>query len=229
MASCREAITDKTAAILLEPIQGEGGIVPATSEFMTGIRALCDEKNILMLCDEVQCGMGRTGAWFAYQHYDVKPDALSLAKALGNGFPIGALSTSPKLADIFQPGHHATTFGGTPLACAAALAVFQVIEEEKLLENAQVVGAYFKEQLEKLVDQYTFIERVRGQGLMLALVLDRPAGDLVKILEEKGLLALAAGKTALRFLPPLNIERDDVDRAMTLLNEACSAYKNTIE
>jgi len=229
LLSCREAVTEKTAAILIEPVQGEGGIVPATPEFMSGIRALCDEKNLLMLCDEVQCGMGRTGSWFAYQNYDVKPDAISLAKALGNGFPIGAISTSPALADVFQPGHHATTFGGTPLACAAALAVFQVIEEEGLLENAKTVGAYFKEQLQQLADRYSFIQHVRGQGLMLALVLDRPAGDLVKLLTENGLLALAAGKTALRFLPPLNIGRDEVDRAMILLNESCVTYEKTMK
>jgi predicted acetylornithine/succinylornithine family transaminase len=128
LASCREAVTDKTAAILVEPLQGEGGVVPADPTFMKGLRDLCNEKGILFLCDEVQCGIGRTGQWFGYQRYEVEPDAIALAKGLGNGFPIGAVVAGPKLADTFQPGTHATTFGGNPLACAAALAVINVID-----------------------------------------------------------------------------------------------------
>jgi len=143
LQSVEDAITSKTAAVLVEALQGEGGVIPADQEFLAGLRKLCDEKGILLLCDEVQCGMGRTGKWFGFQNYDIQPDAFSLAKGLGNGFPIGAIVAGAKLADLFQPGHHATTFGGTPLACAAALSVIEVIEEEELLVNTMMMGAYF--------------------------------------------------------------------------------------
>jgi predicted acetylornithine/succinylornithine family transaminase len=220
--SVRAAVTDKTAAILLEPIQGEGGIIPATDDFLRGIRSLCDEKNMLMLCDEVQCGMGRTGHWFACQGYGVSPDALSTAKALGNGMPIGAIAASPKVSDVFQPGHHATTFGGTPLACAAALAVFEVIEEENLLQNARDMGEVLADGLQKIAAKYSYIEKARGRGLMQAIVLNRPAAELLKCLVDKGLLALTAGPQAIRFLPPLNVTQEDIQQAVDILDSACA-------
>ena len=220
--SCRAAVTDKTAAILLEPVQGEGGILPATPEFMRGIRKLCDEKGILMLCDEVQCGMGRTGYWFAYQAYDVQPDALSTAKALANGIPMGAIAAKPFLSDVFQPGAHATTFGGTPLASAVALAVFNTIDEEHLLENVRKVGAYFEAELKAIAAEFAFIEGVRGRGLMLALALNVQAKPLLELLEQHGLLALNAGEKVVRFLPPLNIGEEQVQEACAIIRKACA-------
>ena len=222
--SCRNAVTEKTAAILIEPVQGEGGIMPATPEFMNGIRKLCDEKGLLMLCDEVQCGMGRTGNWFAYQAYEVEPDAFSMAKALANGIPMGAITAKPFLSDVFQPGTHATTFGGTPLACAAALAVFQTIEAEHLLDNVRTTGALFEAELKKIASEYAFIDGVRGRGLMLALALKVPGKPLLALLEKNGLLALNAGENVIRFLPPLTINKQDVEAACAIIRKACSAF-----
>jgi acetylornithine/succinyldiaminopimelate/putrescine aminotransferase len=220
--SVEDAITSKTAAVLVEALQGEGGVIPADPEFLSDLRKLCDERNILLLCDEVQAGMGRTGKWFGFQNYDVQPDAFSLAKALGNGFPLGAIVAGAKLADVFQPGHHATTFGGTPLACAAALSVIDVIEEEGLLANTMAMGAYFVEGLCELAMKHKkWISGVRGLGLLLGLVLDVPAAPLQKKLQEKGMLALATAGNILRLLPPLNVSQAEVDQALKLLGEAC--------
>ena len=152
--SVRALVNDKTVAVMLEAVQGEGGVLPATEEFMQGIRALCDEKGLLMICDEVQCGMGRTGKWFAWQHYGVKPDVFTLAKALGGGLPIGAMLASRKLSDVFTPGAHGSTFGGNPLATAAALAQIQVIEDEGLVENAAEMGEKFRQGLQDFVEKY---------------------------------------------------------------------------
>jgi predicted acetylornithine/succinylornithine family transaminase len=223
--SVRAAINEKTVAVLTEAVQGEGGIVPATSEFMTGLRALCDEKNILLLCDEVQCGMGRTGNWFGFQAYGVQPDAFTLAKSLGNGFPIGALVTSPKLADVFQPGNHASTFGGNPLACAAALAVIETLESEGLLQNAIAMGELFTNLLTKKTRKFSFVKAVRGKGLMLGLVLDRPAKELEVLLREKGLITIATADTVIRFLPPLNVKAPQIRKAVNIVVEACAAWQ----
>lgn len=223
LQSVEDAITSKTAAVLVEALQGEGGVIPADQEFLAGLRKLCDEKGILLLCDEVQCGMGRTGKWFGFQNYDIQPDAFSLAKGLGNGFPIGAIVAGAKLADLFQPGHHATTFGGTPLACAAALSVIEVIEEEELLVNTMMMGAYFVEGLcDIALAHKKWIAQVRGLGLLLGLVLDVPALPLQKKLQEKGLLTLATAGNVLRLLPPLNVSQSDVDDAVRLIGEACA-------
>lgn len=222
--SVRSAISEKTAAVLVEAVQGEGGIMPATDEFIRGLRALCDEKNILFLMDEVQAGLGRTGYWFAWQHYGVEPDAFSLAKAIGSGYPLGAVIAGPKLADVFQPGHHATTFGGTPLACAAGLAVIEAVEEEKMLENVQKMGDLFRAELEKLVPKYKWIEGVRGRGLMLGLVLNCPAKELQTCLQGRGLLTLATANTIIRFLPPLNIDEKTVKRASSIIRKACRDF-----
>jgi len=220
--SVKAAITDKTAAILVEAVQGEGGIIPADPTFITGLRALCDEKEILLMFDEVQAGMGRTGKWFGFQNYDVQPDAFSLAKALGNGFPIGAIVVAPKFATVFQPGHHATTFGGTPLACAAALAVLDTIEQENLLENAKTMGDLLLNKLKATADQYNWIETARGTGLMVGLVLNDSALPLQKKLQEKGLLTLATAGRVLRMLPPLTITAEEVELAASLVAEACA-------
>jgi len=203
-------------------VQGEGGIIPADPAFIKGLKELCDEKDILLFFDEVQAGVGRTGKWFGFQNYDVQPDAFSLAKGLGNGFPIGAVVTSPKLADVFQPGNHATTFGGTPLACAAALAVIETIEKEHLLKNAQVMGALLLEKLQAIAAKYDWIEGVRGCGLMVGLVLKDNATPLQKLLQDKGLLTLATAVKVLRMLPPLNVSAKEVEKAADLIAEACA-------
>lgn len=221
LQSVEDAITSRTAAVLVEALQGEGGVIPAEPEFLAGVRALCDEKGILLLCDEVQCGMGRTGKWFGFQNYEVQPDAFSLAKGLGNGFPIGAIVAGENLADIFQPGHHATTFGGTPLASSAALSVIGVIEDEELLANTTMMGAYFVEGLCDIATKHKqWIAQVRGLGLLLGLVLDVPALPLQKKLQEKGMLALATAGNVLRLLPPLNVSQEEIDQALKLIGEA---------
>ncbi|MEE9367782.1 MAG: aspartate aminotransferase family protein [Pontiella sp.] len=222
LQSVEDAISSKTSAVLVEALQGEGGVVPADPEFLPGLRKLCDEKGILLLCDEVQCGMGRTGKWFGFQNYDVQPDAFSLAKGLGNGFPIGAIVAGEKLSDIFQPGHHATTFGGTPLASTAALSVIEVVEEEELLGNTQQMGACLVEGLCHIAEKHKqWIAGVRGLGLLLGLVLDVPAAPLQKKLQEKGMLALATAGNVLRLLPPLNVSPEEIDLALKLIAEAC--------
>jgi predicted acetylornithine/succinylornithine family transaminase len=218
--SVRAAINDKTAAILVEAVQGEGGVVPATDEFLKGLRALCTEKNILLLFDEVQCGMGRTGTWFGFQNAGVTPDAFSLAKALGSGIPIGAIVASPLLADVFQPGKHASTFGGQPLACAAALATIAVIEEEKLTERAAQSGARLMDGLRAMAPRYSHITEVRGRGLMIGVLLDVPVKPLIQSLAEKGMIVLPAGETVLRLVPPLNIKPAEIDEALDMINEA---------
>lgn len=227
IASCRKAINDKTVAILVEAVQGEGGVLPAEPEFIKGLRALCDEKDILLFFDEVQCGMGRTGRWFGYQHYDIVPDGISMAKALGNGIPIGAISVAPKLADVFGPGTHASTFGGTPLACAAALATIKTIEEEGLVDNAANMGRYFSDQLEQMIKKYPRIKGARGKGLMRALIVDGSAKEFVKHLREAGLLALTAGDDVVRFLPPLIVKKSHIDAAVACIEKAYANWSAT--
>lgn len=224
LESVKAAVNEKTVAILLEPVQGEGGVTPATEEFMKGVRALCDEKNLLMICDEVQSGMGRTGTWFAWQGYDVAPDLFTCAKALGGGLPMGALISNAKLADVFTPSSHASTFGGNPVAAAASRAVIDVIESEGLLENATKIGALLKEKLESFVDQYDQILEVRGKGLMLGLVTEGSASSLVEALRAQGLLVLTAGEHVVRFLPPLNVTEDDVNEAIDMVSDALDCF-----
>ena len=221
--SVKAVITDKTAAVIVEAIQGEGGIIPAQPEFMQGLRELCNERDILMLCDEVQCGMGRTGQWFAFQAYDVKPDAFSLAKSLADGYPMGAIVTGPKLADVFQPGKHASTFGGSPLACATALAMIRIIREEGLLQHATQMGDRFKKGLQVLVEKYNpYLVEARGMGLMLGLILNQSAKDLETKLMDIGFLSLATAENVLRFLPPLNVKENEVDEALDILDDCCA-------
>ncbi len=217
--SVKALVNDKTVAVLLEAIQGEGGIIPAEKEFITGIRRLCDEQELLMLCDEVQCGMGRTGKWFGFQCYDVEPDAFSMAKALGSGYPIGALVSGKKLTDVFQPGKHASTFGGTPLACAAALATLEVIEEEGLLKRAIDAGERFKKGLSGFTGKYGIVKSVRGIGLMLGMVLDQDAKPLTEEIINAGLLCLATAGNVVRFLPPLNVSDAEIDQALNIIDK----------
>ena len=225
--SVEALITDKTAAILVEPVQGEGGVRPASSEFLQSLRALCDAEGILLVFDEVQCGMGRTGQWFAGQSYDVQPDAMTLAKALGSGFPIGALLAGQKLADVFQPGHHASTFGGTPLACAAALATLDVIEEEELCQRASIAGAAFLERLRGLIEKHDGIETVRGRGLMIGIVVRDTAAPYTAAMMEHGLIALPTAGNVIRLLPPLNASDEDFDKAFNIIEMAFEAVSGS--
>lgn len=220
LESVKAAVSDKTVAIMLEAVQGEGGVTPATPEFMRGVRELCDEKNLLMICDEVQAGMGRTGKWFGWQNYDVQPDLFTLAKALGGGLPIGALVSNKRLADVFTPGSHASTFGGNPVAAAAGLATIEVIEEEGLLEKAVSRGELLREALAAEVDKYDQLLEVRGMGLMLGLVVDGDTKPIVQALQDQGLLALTAGPHVVRFLPPLVIEESDLEEAIDMISDA---------
>ena len=220
LGSVKAAVNDKTVAIMLEAVQGEGGVTPATDEFMKGVRALCDEKNLLMIVDEVQAGMGRTGTWFAWQGYDVKPDLFTCAKALGGGLPMGALISNAKLADVFTASAHASTFGGNPVAAAAGLAVIDVIESENLLANAVKVGALIREALQGFVDQYDQLLAVRGKGLMLGLVVDGDAKEVVDAFKAQGLLALTAGKNVVRFLPPLTLAESDLEDPIDMISDA---------
>ena len=218
--SVRAAVNERTVAIMLEPIQGEGGVTPATEEFMKGVRALCDEKNLLMICDEVQCGMGRTGTWFAWQGYDVKPDLFTLAKAIADGIPMGALVSNAKFADVFTVSSHASTFGGNPVAAAAALAVIDVIEGEKLLDRAVEMGNLLREALQGFVDKYDKLLEVRGKGLMVGLVVDGDPKEIVEAFRAQGLLALTAGGGVVRFLPPLVLQEDDLEDATDMMSDA---------
>lgn len=221
LESVKAAVNDKTVAVMLEAVQGEGGVTPATDEFIKGVRALCDERNLLMICDEVQAGMGRTGTWFAWQGYDVKPDLFTCAKALGGGLPLGALVSNAKLADVLSAPSHASTFGGNPVAAAAALAVIDVIEGEKLLDHVAEVGALFREALQSFVDKYDKVLEVRGKGLMLGLVVDADAGEVVEALQAQGVLALTAGSNVVRFLPPLVLKAETLeDEVVDMISDA---------
>lgn len=224
LASVKAALTERTAAVLVEAVQGEGGVRPARPDFMQGLADLCEQEGILLFCDEVQCGVGRTGQWFGYQHYGIKPHAIALAKGLGGGFPIGAVVTAPAVADIFQVGSHATTFGGTPIACAAALAVMEVIERDALTENARRMGAAFMEGLQQVAGRYDFIHEVRGTGLMIGLVLNQPAKELEVLLRAHGLIALATADTVIRFLPPLTVTETDIRKAVSIIDRACAEW-----
>ena len=220
LESVKAAVNEKTVAIMFEAVQGEGGVTPATPEFIEGIRALCDEKNLIMICDEVQSGMGRTGTWFAWQGYNVKPDLFTCAKAIADGIPMGALVSNEKFANVFTPSSHASTFGGNPVAAAAALAVIDVIESEGLLARATEIGNLLKEALLGFVDKYDKLLEVRGKGMMLGLVVDGEAKPVVEALQEQGLLALTAGPNVVRLLPPLVLGEDDLEDAVDMISDA---------
>ena len=220
LESVKAAITDKTVAIMLEAVQGEGGVNPATQEFMEGVRALCDEKDLLMIVDEVQTGMGRTGTMFAWQGYGVQPDMFTLAKALAGGLPMGALVGSAKVADVFTASSHASTFGGNPVAAAAALAVIGFTEKNNLPQKAAEMGRLLIEALQEKVDAYDQLLEVRGKGMMVGLVVDGDAKVLVDALKEMGLLALTAGPNVVRFLPPLVLKEDDLEEAIDMISDA---------
>ncbi len=219
-----KAITPDTCAIMLEMLQGEGGVFPADKEYLQKVRALCDQKDILMLCDEVQCGMGRLGTRFAYQKFGVEPDIISMAKAIANGFPMGAIIAGKKCADVFEVGNHASTFGGTPLACAAALAVQEAFDQDGVLENCEREGKFLRTELSRICEKYSFVKTVRGMGLMIGVVLDRPANGVASILLKDKMVALTAGETVLRLVPPLTITREDSKLAVEKIAKALDEF-----
>ncbi|MCX5845304.1 MAG: aspartate aminotransferase family protein [Deltaproteobacteria bacterium] len=214
-----DAISDKTCGIMLEPIQGEGGIKIPDDQYLNKVRKICDDRGILMILDEVQVGMGRTGALFAYEHHKIKPDIVTLAKAVGNGFPVGVMMTSDRIASAFQPGNHASTFGGNPLAMAASLATMENILNHGILENVIKVGEYFLKRLHELKSRYTAIKDIRGRGLIIGMELTIEGAGIVKECMDKGLLINCTGGNVLRFVPPLVITEKDVDVAVDVLGE----------
>ena len=222
LEATRRAIGPNTAAILVEPVQGEGGIRPASKAFMSGLRALCDEHGLLLMLDEVQCGMGRTGKLFAYEWYDVEPDVMALAKALGNGFPVGACLAKAKVSAALVPGTHGSTFGGNLLATTVGNAVLDIMLADGFLENVARLGTLLRARLEGVAKAFpNVIESVRGLGLMLALVCKVPSRDLLTALRDHGLLTVTAEGNAVRILPPLIITERQVDEAVALVEKAC--------
>ena len=217
--SVKAQVTDKTCAMILETVQGEGGIYPADSEFLQGVKEICEEKDILLILDEIQCGMGRTGSWFAWQQYGVEPDIMTCAKALGCGIPVGAFVLNEKTAKAsLVPGDHGTTYGGNPLACAAVSKVFDLFESMQIVEHVQQVSPYLEKKLDELVDKYDFLTARRGKGLMQGVVVTgRPVGQIVSKALENGLIVLNAGADVLRFVPPLVITESDVDEMIRRL------------
>jgi acetylornithine aminotransferase/acetylornithine/N-succinyldiaminopimelate aminotransferase len=218
LQSFADLIDEQTTAIFLETVQGEGGVVACTDEFLWGLRQLCDQHNLLLMLDEVQCGLGRTGTFYAFQHSGVRADAIGMAKGLGGGYPMGAVWAAEKYADLFTPGSHGSTFGGTPLACAAALAVLDVMERDNLLARVTANGAAWKIELEKLVAEFPAkLKAITGRGYMLGLVLSGEPAPFITALREEGLLAAAAGTNTVRMLPPLIATSEHLARATAIL------------
>ena len=222
LESVKAQMTEKTCAIILETVQGEGGIYPAEKSFLEGIRKLCDERDILLILDEIQCGMGRTGTMFAYEAYGVKPDIMTSAKALGCGVPVGAFVLNEKVAEnSLAPGDHGTTYGGNPFACAAVSKVFDLFEEQHILEHVQKITPYLEEKLDSLVEKYDFLTQRRGKGLMQGLVVaGKPVGEIVGKALENGLVVISAGSDVLRFVPPLIITKEQIDEMVEKLEQS---------
>ncbi len=220
--SVKELVNDKTCAIIMEPVQGEGGIYPSTREFIEGVRKLCDDKGILLILDEIQCGMGRTGMMFAYEYYGVKPDIITSAKALGCGVPVGAFAATEEVASAFEPGDHGTTYGGNPFTAAAVSKVFDLFEENKLVEHVREISGYLEKKLEELKEKYDFIIERRGMGLMQGLELSVPVKDIIPKAMDRGLILISAGPKILRFLPPLVIRKKHVDEMIVILDQLLS-------
>ncbi len=218
-------VTDKTAAILMEPVQGEGGIYPANPEFIKKLRAYCDEHDILLIFDEIQCGMGRTGTFFAYQGYDVLPDIVTSAKALGCGVPVGAFAAKEAVANAMVPGDHGTTYGGNPFVCKAVETVFEIFGEMNLTDHVKKVGQYLWDCLDKIVEEYSFVVSHRGVGLMQGLEFSVPVGDIVRKCMDNGCILIAAGTNVIRFVPPLVITEEHVDEMMVALRKTLDSVK----
>jgi acetylornithine/N-succinyldiaminopimelate aminotransferase len=212
-----EAVTDKTCGVLVEPLQGEGGIRVPSDDYLKGVRKVCDEHGLLMILDEVQVGMGRTGVLFAHEHYGIKPDIMTLAKALGNGFPVGALLATDKVASVFVPGTHASTFGGNPLAMAAGVATLETILKDGILENCRKMSSYFIQKLKALQNDHPVIQDVRGKGLIIGMEISMEGSDIVNRCLDRGLLINCTSGNVLRFVPPLIVAEGDIDRAVDIL------------
>lgn len=220
LESVKKLVNEKTCGIIVEPVQGEGGINTATKEFMTGIRKLCDEEGILMICDEIQCGMARTGEMFAWQLYGTKPDIMTMAKAIGSGVPVGAFAMTKAVAEAsLKPGDHGTTYGGNPLACAAVAKTLEIYEKQKLAAHVKEVGDYLEEQLKKLVEDYDCVVEQRGLGLIRGIKISGPVGEVVKKAMEEGLLIISARSDVIRLVPPLVIEKEHVDEMIEKLRK----------
>ena len=219
LTALEEKISADVAAIIMEPIQGEGGIRPANPEYLKAVRELCDANDILLIFDEIQCGVGRTGNWFAKDHYGVQPDIMTLAKGLGGGFPIGAFLCNERVSNAIQFGDHGTTFGGNPLATAASLATLKVIAEDNLCKEAEQKGAWLIGELEKLKREFSEIKEVRGMGLMIGIEMDRPAAPLVQEFLKRGFIINATGVSVVRLVPPLNISTGDLERFLENFKE----------
>ena len=223
-------IDEQTIGIMVESIQGEGGIQVASDSFLQGLQEICLEKNLLFMLDEVQAGIGRTGEFLGFQKSGVKPDAVAMAKGLGGGFPIGGIWLKEKWTEIFQPGSHGTTFGGSPLACSAAHAVLDVIEKEDLIKKTQKHGEFLQSELENLKNKYpNLIKEVRGRGLMLALVMQNLPNDLITKLRQKGLLVVGAAGNAIRFLPPLTICNSELKEALEITKSSLKEFHNALQ
>ena len=217
--SVMRQVTDKTCAILFETVQGEGGIYPAEKEFLQGVRELCDKRDIILILDEIQCGMGRTGTMFAWQQYGVKPDIMTVAKALGCGIPVGAFVAVERVAKAMQPGDHGTTYGGNPLACAAVNRVFELFEEGNIIEHVNEVSGYLEEKLEEMIKKYDIVKTRRGKRLMQGLELTIPAQDIILKALQKGLILITAGQNIIRLVPPLIITKEHIEEMAEILNQ----------
>jgi acetylornithine/N-succinyldiaminopimelate aminotransferase len=229
LESLDRALDESVCAVMLEPIQGEGGVVVPEADYLKGVKALCQDREALLIFDEVQVGMGRTGKLFAHEHYGITPDIMTLAKALGNGLPIGAMLAIEKLSNAFGAGSHATTFGGTPLVTAVSKAVVTSLLEDGWIDHCRVVGDYFKERLEELAKKYDFIKEVRGQGLILGMEMMRPGAEVVKAMMEKGFLINCTQEKVLRFIPPLIVEKEEIDLLVKILENVLDQLKENIK
>lgn len=225
LESVKELVNEKTCAIIFETVQGEGGVYPAKKEFIEGVRKLCDEKGILLILDEIQCGMGRTGSMFAYQQYGVKPDIVTVAKALGCGVPVGAFAAKDEVAKALVPGDHGTTYGGNPLACAAAVKVFELFDSLKVLDNVKEVGTYLASELDKIVAEYDIATERRGMGLIQGLQLSVNPKDVIANALDNGLILFSAGTNVIRFVPPLVITKADVDEMIVRLKKSLDSCR----
>ena len=221
-AALEEAVSPNTCAIMMEPIQGEGGVNVADYDFMQKVKQLCTDKHLLLIFDEVQCGLARTGKLFAYEHYGVEPDIMTLAKAIAGGFPMGVLLAKEKVANCFQPGDHASTFGGNPLAAAAGFAAVSILADKGFLADTEEKGRYFAQKLHQLKEKYSFIDDVRGKGFILGLGITVEGKPIVDACMAKGLLINCVGSNVLRFIPPLIVTRENIDNAMQILDDVMS-------
>ena len=219
--SVKAQVTDKTCGIILEALQGEGGINWASKEFMEGIRKLCDQEGILMICDEIQCGMGRTGEMFAWQSYGTRPDIMAMAKAIGSGLPVGAFAMTEEVAEYsLEPGDHGTTYGGNPLACAAVAKTVEIFEREDIVAHVREIGAYLKERLKELAAESDQVLECRGIGLIQGIKVKKPVGEIINRALERGLLIISARDNVIRLLPPLIIEKEQIDEMIEKLKWA---------